>query len=38
VILLDTWQLGLPEGGQLDGVRQAATPAEAVELALTPEA
>jgi uncharacterized protein (TIGR00725 family) len=37
VILLDTWQIGLPEGGELDGVRRAATPAEAIELVLTPE-
>jgi uncharacterized protein (TIGR00725 family) len=35
VILLDTWQIGLPEGGELDGVQRAATPAEAVELALS---
>jgi GNAT superfamily N-acetyltransferase len=34
VILLDTWELSPPEGGQLDGVRRAQTPAEAVELAL----
>jgi len=34
VILLDTWEITPPEGGQLDGVRRAATPAEAVELAL----
>jgi hypothetical protein len=37
VILLDTWHIDLPEGGELDGVRRAATPAEAVELVLTPE-
>jgi uncharacterized protein (TIGR00725 family) len=36
VVLLDTWQVGPPDGGELDGVRRAATPAEAVELALTP--
>jgi uncharacterized protein (TIGR00725 family) len=34
VILLDTWEITPPEGGQLDGVRRARTPAEAVELAL----
>jgi uncharacterized protein (TIGR00725 family) len=34
VILLDTWDVTPPEGGQLDGVRRAKTPAEAVELAL----
>jgi len=34
VILLDTWSVTPPEGGELDGVRRAATPAEAVELAL----
>jgi uncharacterized protein (TIGR00725 family) len=34
VILLDTWEVTPPEGGQLDGVRRAKTPAEAVELAL----
>jgi uncharacterized protein (TIGR00725 family) len=36
VVLLDTWELAQPEGGELDGVRRAATPAEAVELALSP--
>ena len=35
VILLDTWLIQPPEGGELDGVRRATTPAEAVELALT---
>src|SRR5665647_55971 len=35
VILLDTWEITPPEGGQLDGVRRAKTPAEAVELALS---
>ncbi len=34
VILLDTWDVTPPEGGELDGVRRAETPAEAVELAL----
>jgi hypothetical protein len=34
VILLDTWQLTPPDGGELDGVQRARTPAEAVELAL----
>jgi len=34
VILLDTWEVQPPEGGLLDGVRRAKTPAEAVELAL----
>ena len=34
VILLDTWAMEPPEGGELDGVRRASTPAEAVELAL----
>ena len=34
VILLDTWTMEPPEGGELDGVRRASTPAEAVELAL----
>ncbi len=38
VILLDTWTIAPPGGGELDGVRRAATPAEAVELALTLEA
>lgn len=33
VILLDSWQLRPPRGGELDGVRRARTPAEAVELA-----
>lgn len=36
VILLDTWRVEQPEGGELDGVRRASTPAEAAELALTP--
>ena len=36
VVLLGTWQIAPPEGGELDGVRRAATPAEAVELALSP--
>ena len=36
VVLLDTWEIAPPDGSQLDGVRRAATPAEAVELALTP--
>jgi len=36
VILLDTWEVTPPEGGELDGVRRASTPAEAVELALAP--
>ena len=35
VILLDTWELRPPEGGELDGVLRARTPAEAVELALS---
>jgi uncharacterized protein (TIGR00725 family) len=35
VILLDTWRIEQPEGGELDGVRRASTPAEAVDLALT---
>jgi uncharacterized protein (TIGR00725 family) len=34
VILLDTWSMEPPEGGELDGGRRASTPAEAVELAL----
>ena len=33
VILLDTWSVTPPDGGELDGVRRAETPAEAVELA-----
>ncbi len=33
VILLDTWEIGLPDGGDPDGVRRVKTPAEAVELA-----
>jgi hypothetical protein len=33
VILLDTWGITPPEGGELDGVWRARTPAEAVELA-----
>jgi uncharacterized protein (TIGR00725 family) len=36
VVLLDTWSIEPPEGGELDGVRRASTPAEAVELALAP--
>ncbi len=36
LVLLDTWRLEPPAGGGLDGVRLASTPAEAVELALTP--
>jgi uncharacterized protein (TIGR00725 family) len=36
VVLLDTWEIVPPDGSQLDSVRRAATPAEAVELALTP--
>ena len=36
LILLDSWEIAPPDGGELDGVRRAATPAEAVELALTP--
>ena len=38
VVLLDTWQVEPPEGGRLDGLHRAATPAEAVELALSPPA
>ena len=38
VILLDTWEMSPPEGGELDGVRRASTPAEAVELALDGDA
>jgi predicted Rossmann-fold nucleotide-binding protein len=34
LILLDTWDVVPPESGELDGVRRAKTPAEAVELAL----
>ena len=34
VILLGTWEVTPPEGGEPDGVRRAQTPAEAVELAL----
>ena len=34
VILLGTWEVTPPEGGQPDGVRRAGSPAEAVELAL----
>ena len=37
VILLDTWEMTPPEDGELDGVRRAASPAEAVELALAPD-
>ena len=33
VILLATWEITPPGGGQLDGVRRASTPAEAVDLA-----
>ena len=33
VILLDTWEITPPNGGELDGARRASTPAEAVELA-----
>ena len=33
VILLDTWEMTPPDGGALDGVRRAASPAEAVEFA-----
>ena len=33
VILLDTWEITPPSGGELDGARRASTPAEAVELA-----
>jgi hypothetical protein len=32
VILLDTWRLEPPGGGEPDGVRRASTPAEAFEL------
>jgi uncharacterized protein (TIGR00725 family) len=35
VILLGTWELTPPEGGEPDGVRRASTPVEAVELALS---
>ncbi len=34
VILLDSWAVCPPDGGELDGVKRASTPAEAVELAL----
>ncbi len=34
VILLDTWAVCPPDGGDLDGLAWASTPAEAVELAL----
>jgi uncharacterized protein (TIGR00725 family) len=34
VVLLDTWTVTQPGGGELDGVLRASTPAEAVELAL----
>ncbi len=34
VILLGTWRILPPQGGELDGVRRASTPAEAVELAV----
>ncbi len=33
VILLDTWEITPPQGGELDGVRRADSPSEAVELA-----
>jgi uncharacterized protein (TIGR00725 family) len=36
VVLLDTWQIAPPDGGELDEVLRATTPAEAVELALSP--
>jgi hypothetical protein len=35
VILLDTWEISPPGDGELDGVRRVASPAEAVELALS---
>ena len=35
VVLLDTWEMTPPQGGELDGVLRAASPAEAVELAFT---
>ena len=35
VIVLDTWEIAPPEGGELDGVWRAATPAEAARLALS---
>ena len=38
VILLDTWRIEPPEGGGLDGVQRASTPAEAVALALAAQA
>jgi uncharacterized protein (TIGR00725 family) len=38
VILLDTWGITPPEGGELDGVRWASSPTEAVELAVEPAA
>jgi uncharacterized protein (TIGR00725 family) len=34
VILLDTWRVEPPGGSELDGVRRASTPTEAVALAL----
>jgi uncharacterized protein (TIGR00725 family) len=34
VILLDTWRIEQPEGGELAGVAEASSPAEAVALAL----
>ena len=34
VILLDSWEITPPKGGELNGVRRASTPAEAVELAV----
>ena len=36
VILLDSWEIAPPDGSEPDGVRRAATPAEAVGLAFTP--
>jgi hypothetical protein len=35
VILLDSWSIDPPGGGDLDGVRRAATPLEAVDLAVS---
>ena len=34
VILLGSWTMAPPEGGELDGVQRASTPGEAVDLAL----
>jgi len=34
-VLLQSWDVAPPSGGELDGVRRAGTPAEAVELALS---